>query len=148
MDLFQRVIRRLIEELAKAILDPVKGPVAAAVLGLLPAVVVWVHRGIGFFHGSYPVPVWIMSSSLGLLIFGAYWIGRQQLQLRRFKRTLTRFESRGLEWLLTADFRANYQHLLLAQMSFQLLDGIVRGPFCMGCKRDASWVFELESKCA
>src|SRR6266851_5620019 len=141
--LLKAVVRTALEEVTKAVLDPVKGPLFAVILALVPTAIVWLRSGQGFLLSTHAVPVWALSVGLGLVIFGGYWLVRQHLQFRRSRRRLGRFESHGLEWVLTADFFANYQHLLLAETSFPYLNGMIRGLFCRGCGRDASWVFEL-----
>ena len=133
----------LIKEISKAILAPLGPWVAGLVALALPTLFLWWQAGFGFLKNDHATPGWLLALITSILLFMAFFIGRQRITISRLEPSKdTNFLWGGLEWILTEEFRRNFRHTLARDMGDGFLGACIRGPFCPSCQRDVSMMLK------
>jgi hypothetical protein len=128
----------LAKELGRAALSPVSKWITAVAGALvLPAIVLWVRRGLSFFATTHAVRGLIVSlaaTTILLLLMIVVWQFARIRRLRPIQEMA--FSHGGLDWVLAAPFWSNWRTVTLDRMSPEFLRSAVLGPFCGACQVD------------
>lgn len=95
--------------------------------------------GFDVLRTEHKIPGWIIAITPGIFLLMSFFLVRQGIKISRLEPSKERtFPWGGLDWILTEEFRRNYRHVQVQDMSVAFLKSNIRGPFCPHCKRDVS----------